>query len=204
MIFLINEGEKEMEIRKPKFELGQKVVDKNGNVETVVGFNSYHFEDNEYWYDVSYDEGTHIKTESFLKQYSGNSETKKKTVWDLKENNTCFWINNGIPLSLHWNDSPEKIRNREIGNVFLTEGEALADLERRKIETEMISLGGRRKFESNRDNYGIYYCDGINVTFSSCTMYQGLIYFDTRKEAEEAIKEIGKNRIKKYVFGVNK
>ena len=43
-----------MEIRKPKFELGQKVVDKNGNVETVLGFNSYHFENNEYWYDVSY------------------------------------------------------------------------------------------------------------------------------------------------------
>lgn len=190
-----------MEIRKPKFELGQKVIDKKGHVGNVTKVDSYHFDEDEYWYSVSSDGGAQgIYTEYYLEPYT----EKPKTVWDLKENNTCFWINNGIPLSLHWNDSTEKIRNREIGNVFLTEGEALADLERRKIETEMISLGGRRKFESNRDNYGIYYCDGINVTFSSCTMYQGLIYFDTRKEAEEAIKEIGKNRIKKYVFGVNK
>ena len=81
-------GKKEMEIRKPKFELGQKVVDKYGNVETVLGFNSYHFEENEYWYDVSYDGEVRIKKESLLEPYI----EKPKSVWDLKEDDDYFLI----------------------------------------------------------------------------------------------------------------
>lgn len=188
-----------MEIRKPKFELGQKVVDKNGNVETVVGFNSYHFEDNEYWYDVSYDEGTHIKTESFLKPYI----EKPKTVWDLQRGDKYYVTNDYMEVdNVTFDDDMDDSNYRKIGNCFLTKEEAEYELERRKIETEMLRLGGRRKFKFDGDNYGIYYCDGINVVYYCNRVYQGLIYFDTTKDAHDAIEKIGEDRIKKYIFGV--
>lgn len=190
-----------MEIRKPKFELGQKVVDKNGNVETVIKFNSYHFEENEYWYYVSYDGETIIKKESFLKPYIEKSEPKKKTVWDLKKDDTYYLIDIDV-MNATWNNVYLDNKFRKIGNIFLTKEEAEFEVERRKIETEMLRLGGRRKFKYKGDNYTIYYCDGIKVSFSNCAMYQGSICFDTRNEAENAIKKIGEDRLKKYIFVV--
>lgn len=196
-----------MEIRKPKFELGQKVVDKNGNVETVLGFNSYHFEDNEYWYDVSYDEGTHIKKESFLKPYSGKSEPEKKTVWDLKEGKECYWLTltghiyNGI-----WDGSGLSIGIRDTGGCFLTREEAECEIERRKVETEMLHIGGRREFKNGENNYYIV-CDFDSSHFAirifnnkSDGFAPMTIFFDSAKECRNAIETIGEDRIKKYIF----
>lgn len=200
-----------MEIRKPKFELGQKVVDKNGNVETVLGFNSYHFENNEYWYDVSYEEGTHIKKESFLKPYIEKSETeKKKSVWDLKEGEECYWliltgnIYNGI-----WDGSGLSIGIRDTGGIFLTKEEAECEIERRKVETEMFHLGGRREFKNGENNYYIV-CDFDSSHFAICVFNNKsdgfapmTIYFDSAKECRNAIETIGEYRIKRYIFGVD-
>ena len=196
-----------MEIRKPKFELGQKVVDKYGNVETVLGFNSYHFEDNEYWYDVSYDEGTHIKKESFLKPYSVKYETKKKTVWDLKRGDKCYFatvVGHIFPGT--WNNLNAQIENRKLGNVFLTKQDAEYDLERRKIENEMLRLGGRREFKNGENNYYIV-CDFDSSHFAICVFNNKIdgfapmtIYFDSAKECRNAIETIGEDRIKRYIF----
>ena len=196
-----------MEIRKPKFELGQKVVDKNGNVETVIGFNSYHFEDNEYWYDVSYDEGTHIKKESFLKPYSGKYEEKKKTVWDLKEGEECYWLTltghiyNGI-----WDGSGLSIGIRDTGGCLLTREEAECEIERRKVETEMLRLGGRREFKNGENNYYIV-CDFDSSHFAICIFNNNTygfarmtIYLDSAKEYRNASERIGEDGIKRYIF----
>ena len=196
-----------MEIRKPKFELGQKVIDKNGNVETVIGFNSYHFEDNEYWYDVSYDEGTHIKTESFLKPYSGKYEAKKKTVWDLEEGEECYSLT--ICGNVHhgfWDGSSSSIEIRDTGGIFLTKEEAQYEIERRKVETEMLHLGGRREFKNGENNYYIV-CDfdsshfAISIFNNKSDGFAPMtIYFDSAKECRKAIKTIGEDRIKRYIF----
>ena len=67
----------------------------------------------------------------------------------------------------------------------------------------MIRLGGRRNFKFNGDNYGIYFCEGTNnITLCRHTLYQGLIYFDSIEEASNAIKTIGEDKLKKYIFGV--
>lgn len=195
-----------MEIRKPKFELGQKVVDKNGNVETVVGFNSYHFEDNEYWYDVSYDEGTHIKTESFLKPYIEKPEPEKKTVWDLEEREECYSLTIcGNVRHGFWDGSSSSIAIRDTGGIFLTKEEAEYEIERRKVETEMLRLGGRREFKNGENNYYIV-CDfnsnyDIYVFNSKSDGFaQMMIYFDSAKECRNAIETIGEYRIKRYIF----
>lgn len=194
-----------MEIRKPKFELGQKAVDKNGDVGTVIKFNSYHFEENEYWYDVSYDGEVLIKKESFLEPYAENP----KSVWDLKEGDTYYSIygNGYVSSERKWFDDDYENNYREIGNAFLTREEAEFEVERRKIETEMIRLGGRRVFKKGENNYYIV-CDfdshyGIWISNNKSDGFsQMMIYFDTLKETEDAIKTIGEDRIRKYIFGV--
>ena len=192
-----------MEIRKPKFELGQKVVDKNGNVETVLGFNSYHFEDNEYWYDVIYDEGTHIKKESFLKPYI----EKHKSVWNLKKGDKYYCLSEYCKISeFIWDDTPFDKNVLESGNGFLTKEEAEFELERRKIEVKMLQLGGRREFKNGENNYYIV-CDFDSSHFAICVFNNKsdgfspmTIYFDSAKECRNAIETIGEDRIKRYIF----
>lgn len=197
-----------MQIREPKFELGQKVRDiEYGDIYTVVEINRYSFSGNEYWYELETDRKKYTCTspESKLEPYT----EKHKSVWDLKEREECYSLT--ICGNVHhgfWDGSSSSIAIRELGEIFLTKEEAFADLERRKIEAEMLRLGGRRNFKFNGENYFIYYNDGIsvkgiNVGFYHSTMHQGLIYFDSKEQLNEVVKTIGSDRIKKYIFGVN-
>ena len=196
-----------MEIRDPMYKPDDYVVNGQGIKGFVVRVENYNFDDNEYTYIVKTDE-TFIDEAAFISEDEYNldpCQEPPKTVWELQKGDKCFFINSiGSIIPVKWDGTYCAIRNLEIGNVFLTKEEAEFEVERRKIETEMIRLGGRRKFKYKGDNYTIYYCDGINVSFSNCAMYQGSICFDTRNEAETAIKKIGEDRLKKYVFGVNK
>lgn len=190
-----------MKIKEPKFKVGDKVRDiEDGTIFTLTNINSYGFDYDEYWYDLECDGLTWTRPESKLELY----QETPKTVWDLQKSDKCCFIDDcGTVLSGTWADISYAIKCRQTGNVFLTKEEAESESERRKIETEMLRLGGRRKLERNRDNYGIYYSNGINVTLWRLTMNQGSIYFDTRKEAEDAIEHIGRDRLKKYIFGVD-
>ena len=192
-----------MQIREPKFKVGDKVYCKQyESSATITGISDYSFAKDKYFYNVEWEHDDYLDEihEDLLEPYI----EKPKTVWDLKEGDTYYSIygNGNVSSEKKWFDDDYENNYREIGNVFLTKEEAEFEVERRKVETEMLTLGGRRKFEPNRDNYVIYYCNGISVSFSCCTMYQGLIYFDTRHEAENAIKKIGEYRIEKYIFGV--
>lgn len=193
-----------MQIREPKFKLGERVIDKDGNVITVIKFNSYHFENNEYWYDVSYDGEVIIKKESFLKPFV----EKPKTVWDLEEGEECYSLT--ICGNVHhgfWDGSSSSIAIRELGELFLTKEEAEFEVERRKIETEMIRLGGRREFKNGENNYHIV-CDfdthySIVVFNNKVDGFAPMtIYFDSAKECRNAIETIGEDRLRKYIFGV--
>ena len=164
------------------------------------------FANDEYCYNVKcehYDCLDEIH-EDLLEPYT----EKHKNVWDLKEREECYSLT--ICGNVHhgfWDGSSSSIAIRELGELFLTKEEAFADLERRKIETEMLRLGGRRNFKFNEKNYFIYYSDGINVKginvgFYTSIMHQGLIYFDSKEQLNEVVQTIGLDRIKKYIFGV--
>lgn len=188
-----------MQIKNPKFKEGQKVINiEDGTIFTIKNINCYGFDDCEYWYNLECDGLTLARPESILELY----QEPPKTVWDLKEGDTYYVISGyGEVLETTWKYNIDS-NSRKIGNAFLTKEEAEFEVERRKVETEMIRLGGRRKFKFDGDNYGIYYCDGINVVYYCNIVYQGLIYFDTTKDAHDAIEKIGEDRLKKYIFGV--
>ena len=199
-----------MEIREPKFKRGDKVRNlEDGHAYTVESINDYKFMQDEYWYNLYeywYNLSEHlcIFPESALELYVDNS----KTVWDLKSGDKCYFATViGHVFPGIWNNWNVQIENRKLGNCFLTKEEAEYELERVKIENEMLRLGGRREFKKGEDNYYIF-CD-----FSSqydVRIYKekdgsfgkGMIYFDSIKECRNAIETIGEDRLRKYIFGV--
>lgn len=192
-----------MEIREPRFQKGQKVM-YEGNLYIVLQISSYSFSYNEYLYRIEDDVKQCVKSEEELEPYI----EKPKSVWNLKEGDTYYLISSdGEVIETTWGYCPHDKKFREIGNAFLTKAEAEFEVERRKIETEMLRLGGRRKFKFNGNNFSIYYSDGlnvkgINVEFYHSTMHQGSIYFDSKEQLNEVVKTISLEKIKKYIFGV--
>ena len=192
-----------MEIREPKFKVGDRVYCNKFKFNAVViGISDYSFVNDKYYYRIRYDDGDEDEMiEDMLDLYI----EKPKTVWDLKNGDKCFFINSiGSMIPVKWDGTYCAIRNLGIGNVFLTKEEAEMEIERRRIETKMIRLGGRRKFNRGKDNYFIMYTriEGLDYVNYQSMHEQGVIYFDSEEKAEEAVEIIGKDRIKKYIFRV--
>ena len=195
-----------MEIKDPKFKEGQKVRDiEDGDIYTVVEINRYSFSGNEYWYDLEADRKKYIYTrpESKLETYID----KPKTVWDLQNGDTYYVVDyndmNAFKI-VFYNDEID-LNHRYLGNCFLTKEEAESELERVKIEAEMLRLGGRRKFELGKANWYLEYrpmSGGIEAMWTTYEMRQGTIYYDSEEKAKKVVEIIGEDRIKKYIFGV--
>lgn len=132
---------------------------------------------------------------------------KPETVWDLKDGDEYWYINIISNIKqVTWNEIPWDLMVRENGNAFLTKEEAEFELERRKCEAIMLKYG-RRTFKYEDDNYFIrlaYDNKKVFVEVWRTCQFQGSIYFDTKELAQKAIDEIGKERLKKYVFRVSK
>lgn len=196
-----------MEIREPEFKCGDKVRNlEDGHVYTVESINDYKFMQDEYWYNIS--EHLCVIPESALELYIDDS----KTVWELKSGDKCYFATVvGHIFPGVWNNWNAQIENRKLGNVFLTKEDAEYELERRRIENEMLRLGGRRNFKKGERNWYIYsFCD-FGDNYSIGYNYdkdnndgRWRIYFDSIKDCNNAVNLIGEDKINKYLFGVEK
>lgn len=194
-----------MNIRDPKFKRGDKVRDiEDGTIFTLININSYGFDYDEYWYNLECDGLTCTRPESNLEPYI----EKPKSVWDLQDGDTYYAINtfNGKIYKDTFCDNGYYLgKKRELCDLFLTKEEAETEVERRKIEAEMLRLGGRRNIKICNDNYYIMYDHKTRnlAYFNRNWMHsQGSIFFDTYVDVDKAVKAIGEDRIKKYIFGV--
>ena len=155
-----------MEIKNPKFKVGDKVttLSKVGEVlGTISGIKYYDLQECTYIYKVKFDiDG--FTEESYLDQFVLDAYIEKpKSVWDLKNGDEYYYIDmcGDVDITTFgiggcWTDK----KMIEIGNAFLTEEEAEYELERRRIENEMLRLGGRRNFKNGERNWYIYsFCD---------------------------------------------
>ncbi|WCG37066.1 hypothetical protein PML80_05945 [Aerococcus urinaeequi] len=90
-----------------------------------------------------------------------------------------------------------------IGNVFKTKEQAEFAVEKLKVEAELRKHS--RPFEYGKFNYYLFFdIDGNSIItdFTSYCPPQGAIYFESEEKAQQAIKSVGIDRIKKYLFGV--
>ena len=131
---------------------------------------------------------------------------KLKTVWDLGIREIYYDLHSDgqiHPLRYEGKESDEK--RILTGSAFLTKEEAKQEVERRKVETLLLKHGGRRWFKDDsgtgeKMNWYIFYGYDISVGWGGAR--QGTIYFDTKEQAQKAVKEIGEERIKNALFEV--
>lgn len=135
---------------------------------------------------------------------------KPKTVYDLQKGDFYFYIDTyGDIKKTNWlNDKYDLVR-LAIGNVFLTKEDAEFEVERRKVEAELLRLGGTRDMMSLGHNgvkkyFFEYYHNRYEFKIGNYENlnYCGSIYFKSEKECRDAIDTVGRDRIKKYLFYV--
>lgn len=194
-----------MEIKEPRYKVCDKVKFTNHpGIFEVVEMINFNFCINDYFYKVKHmDFGElFVTNEKSLTLYV----EKPKSVWDLKRDDDYYVIfGDGKVSETTWGGCTNDKGFREIGNTFLTKEEAEFECERRRIETEMLRLGGRRNIKIGKENYYISY-DYKTGDFAYLIRIwvnaQGLIFFDSEIDAIDVVQEIGEDKIKKYIFGV--
>lgn len=106
------------------------------------------------------------------------------------------WINDEYALDM-W----------ELGNIFFTKKEAEFAREKRKVEVELERYAKEHNDPdySGNDYYHIIMHTGVKIT-NVFEYWKGKVaeatYFTSGKVAKDAIEEVGKDRILKYIFGV--
>lgn len=133
---------------------------------------------------------------------------KPKSVWDLKDGDLYYYINDqGDIKSSYWGNMDIDHSRRYLGNCFLTIEEVEFEYERRKVEAELLKLGGTRDMMALGDvnvcKYFMAYdicAEKIYIDHYYSTNHLGQIFFKTKEACQSAIQEIGEDRIKKYIF----
>lgn len=195
-----------MEIREPRYKVGDKMNFTNHpGIFEVVEMINFNFCINDYFYKVKHmDFGEiFITNEANLEPYV----EKPKTVCDLEDGEVYYYISNDYAgvMSTNWTNSMCDCGRRAVGNAFMDSDDAFHDLQRQKIEADMLKLGGRRTFnyyESENWNIKADASGGLIIQSGYCLQTASVIYFKSKEDAEIAISEIGEDRIKKYIFGV--
>lgn len=135
---------------------------------------------------------------------------KPKTVWDLEEGDTYYYIDvyGDISDGRVGNDCYED-EIFAIGNVFLTEEDAEFAVERLKVIAELKKyakeFGNEDWIGCNVKKYYFYYNsldNKLEISFNYKTSYGNQLLFESPKKAQEAIAAVGEDSIKKYYFGV--
>ena len=116
-----------------------------------------------------------------------------------------YWYSNGGGMvnSCFWKSEQFDLNRYRIGNMFKTEKEAEFAVEKLKVEEELRKFS--RPFKHGRYDYYLFFdieSDCLDAHFTSYCPPQGAIYFESEEKVQQAIKSVGEDRIKKYIFGV--
>lgn len=130
--------------------------------------------------------------------------------WEPKEGESYYFV--GPDSKVYTDINHKNIRN--IGairayNCFKTKGEAEQECEkilvRRQLEgiARRLNKGKQVKWNTNSAKYYLYInCDGeIDTNYNACIAVQGTIYCLGKSFKDIAIKEIGEERLMRYLKG---
>ena len=109
----------------------------------------------------------------------------------------------GVVVWEFWNNDSIDENAYAIGNCFKTKEDAEFEAERLKVIAELKRFA-KERFEAENFNYYIYY-DTVNDEVWCNTVVQDItanIHFESEEIAEQAIKTVGADRIKKYYFRI--
>ena len=141
-----------------------------------------------------------------LKERIAELEEQKKIECGFPQNNDKYWYvdDEGSVLSTFYDNHYIDRFHQTIGNFFQTEQQAEFAVEKLKIKTELRKFS--KPFEHGGDNYTFNYHhdEGKIVHVHASESYEdlGALYFESKEKAQQAIKAVGGERIKKYIFEV--
>ena len=117
----------------------------------------------------------------------------------------------GLILNDKWFDSEENARCYALGNYFKTKEDAEFALEKQKTLVELRRHAEEHNTcainwkDSNQKKYYIWYdnvSDTVTYSYNQNIHSLGQIYFSSAEVVSDAIENVGRERIKKYLFGV--
>lgn len=121
--------------------------------------------------------------------------------WEPELEDTYYAIDGrGHVAALHWDGVEFDLHHFDIGNMFKRDDDATIALKRQKVLAEMREWVGKWN-----DPYRIIYIDDRvepeMVFVGRCTSY-GELRFRSEDDANNCIKAVGVDRLKKYYFGI--
>ena len=130
-------------------------------------------------------------------------EQAKDELFPQEGDDYCYTTMLGRVCHGSWDNLNSETSMLELGNIYRTEEEAEFDVEKKKVESELRKFS--RPFEPTVDNYYIVFNTKTGYLGAGSRGYitsQGVIYFESEEKVQQAIKSVGEDRIKKYIFGV--
>lgn len=144
-----------------------------------------------------------------LVEKMNGKETDKKQDVKVKKpqyGDTVYYINYiGRIRKRTWINDEDDLDMWELGNIFFTEEEAEFAREKKKVEVELERYAKEHNAPTLEDEYFILY-DEYNeeLDYDVWADYipQGAVVFTSKQLVFDAIESIGRDRIIKYIFGV--
>ena len=139
-----------------------------------------------------------------LKQRIAELEGQAKEEQEFPQSGERYWCISGSWVnSFFWKSEQLDLDRYRIGNIFKTEEQAEFAVEKLKVEAELRKFS--RPFEYGKFNHYLFLDidgDSFRTDFTSYCPPQGAIYFESEEKAQEAVSTVGKERVKKYLFGM--
>ncbi len=140
-----------------------------------------------------------------LKQRIAELEELAKEEQEFPQDGEEYWYvdDEGNTFNEKWDGLDFEEYRLAIGGIFKTKDQAQFAVERLKVEAELRKFS--RPFKGDNQNYCIELCSPYTtVTTYAYEQYQvqGVIYFDSKEKAKQAIESVGEERIKKHIFNV--
>ena len=140
-----------------------------------------------------------------LKQRISELEEQVKQEKEFPQYGKNYWYvdDDAEVTDSEWDGGDWDQVRMSVGNVFKTKEQAEFVVEKLKVEAELRKFS--RPFKYGDWNFEIIWNNhenNIELDWSGYVVRQSVIYFESGEIAEKAIEAVGKERIKKYIFGM--
>lgn len=143
-----------------------------------------------------------------VEKINGKEPDKKQDVKVKKPQygDTVYYINYiGRIRKRTWINDEDDFDMWELGNIFFTEESAEFAREKRKVEVELERYAKEHNDKTLKARFYIQYDDENTkkLTYDVWSLrLQGAVMFTSKQLVFDAIEAVGKDRILKYIFGV--
>ena len=163
---------------------------------------------------IHLDNLTEEEREQFTKLLSKASEepSKESRVWKPENNEEYYFINDFATADTDiWGDSHVDHKRFEIGNVYKTREEVCFALERAKVKAELKRYAlehndpEKEAWDLKNRHFGLtlkHDTKDIGQTDLKIFQDESATCFTSAPIARDAIEAVGRERILKYIFGV--